>query len=290
MNLYNLLVLLGIYIIFFLICTESIEPLLNRIDEKKRKKAWLCFHFALFLVAILYTIIKLYTIFASSGATKAIIKPNLFMHLTVYIALIAAMIPYTLFLYELIPNEKEKKKSERYRIHFHLFVIAIFSCLGIFIGRFNPSNLIDSLSFFMFLVSLIVSYSTIKQRKRTWIILYYTLSIASFIYMTISLLIFIKVVDYVPLISESISYISLVAAIISYALILYELKPKVFTKKMNNDTIIFIASIFGIFMSTFIYIGSLFPQTEKLNPSDFVDLFSFISFGILSLFYYKFDE
>ncbi|MDC7729673.1 hypothetical protein ACTFSO_18875 [Bacillus cereus group sp. MYBK120-1] len=272
----DLALIINIYFIFFLMYTESIYPLINELDKERKKNLWINLHYTLSLLAIICSITPFLTAFQVVGSVKYI------SDLTPYMALIAAIVPYILFLRELVPQEVNKS-FDRYNVHFHAFIIAIFTAVGVFVAELNPSNLVDSLSFFVLIVSAFHFYDK-KFKKSIWIIHYGVLSLITLFFMVTSLLTFSKIIHNIPIVTKLTPYFALVAAIIAYLLVLYEFSPKKIKYKIRNrNKLFFLSSIIGI-------VASLLVYPADVNPSSLVDGFSFIAFAITTLFYFSFDD
>ncbi|MFE4354222.1 hypothetical protein [Peribacillus butanolivorans] len=281
MNYLSLLIVLNCYIIFFLIYTESIQPLINRIDGKKRRDVFLVFCFLVGTVSIGFMALQLYSFIEVIWKNKYILHA---LHAVPYAALVGSAIPYVLFLYQLIPQD-ERSIPNRDQLFLHTFFIVIFICFGVKVGGFNPSDLVDTFSLFMFMISIFTLINYSNTGRWSWNILYALLGIIYLVFSIFSLSKFMGFKLQVELISFLTPYVALLASSVSYIFLLFEIKESVKESlKLTNNNITFLAAlILGLMLSSGVYVAGL-------NVNNLENGFSFFILGVSTYLYYQFSS
>jgi hypothetical protein len=202
--------------------------------------------------------------------------------LTPYIALVTAILPFILLIRELLFKEANKP-FDRYNFHFHALIVSVFVSIGVSVAKLNPSNLVDSLSFFGIIVSIFFLYDK-KFKNRVWSISYVIFSFIALFFLLTSLLNFLKIIDNIPIVTILTPYFALMVAIIAYSIVLYEFRPKKYKYCFQNkNKFLFFISTMGIAFALLVFL-------TNSNPSNYVDGFSFIAFAFTTIFYVKFDD
>lgn len=131
MELFKVLMVINVYIIVYLIYTESLQPLINRIDGRTRDRNFMVYCFTLFL---LFLFIGFFAAITVSATVKNFVS---------YSGVIVATISCVVLIYKSVSIYNNPDNYGR--VFIHSLFIAIFISIGTLVSKLDPNPLFYSI-------------------------------------------------------------------------------------------------------------------------------------------------